>query len=198
MPRECFDQRSGHFKARGGLVKMSNGGPRHFDRRWATCLGSRELLPWWQRVGLAKQQGKRVTHRLSKWTTDMERDGTSMRGSKSWSTTKVNVPQRRLQLAREKIMALLVTPPIFFAIRLLWPIGQSSPNHQRTRTKLYPLSRFEAFWRSRCVATGHHQPTLNNAIHITQKWDCDKAQLQFALPAHVYGEFFLVIYCCPC
>ena len=28
------------------------------------------------RVGLAKQQGKRVAHRLSKWPTDMEIDGT--------------------------------------------------------------------------------------------------------------------------
>ena len=36
------------FQGQSGLVKMSNGGPRHFDRRWATCLGSRELLPWWQ------------------------------------------------------------------------------------------------------------------------------------------------------
>ena len=36
------------FQGQGGLVKMPNGGPRHFDRRWATCLGSRELLPWWQ------------------------------------------------------------------------------------------------------------------------------------------------------
>ena len=27
------------------------------------------------RVGLAKQQGKRVAHRLSKWPTDMEIDG---------------------------------------------------------------------------------------------------------------------------
>ena len=29
------------------------------------------------RVGLAKQQGKRVAHRLSKWPTDMEIDGIS-------------------------------------------------------------------------------------------------------------------------
>ena len=28
------------------------------------------------RVGLAKQQGKRVAHRLSKWPTDVEMDGT--------------------------------------------------------------------------------------------------------------------------
>ena len=29
------------------------------------------------RVGLAKQQGKRVAHRLSKWPTDMEIDGSN-------------------------------------------------------------------------------------------------------------------------
>ena len=29
------------------------------------------------RVGLAKQQGKRVAHRLSKWPTDVEMDGTT-------------------------------------------------------------------------------------------------------------------------
>ena len=32
------------------------------------------------RVGLAKQQGKRVAHRLSKWPTNMEIDGTTHNG----------------------------------------------------------------------------------------------------------------------
>ena len=40
------------------------------------CLGSRKLLDG--KVGLAKQQGKRVAHRLSKWPTDMEIDGTGL------------------------------------------------------------------------------------------------------------------------
>ena len=31
------------------------------------------------RVGLAKQQGKRVAHRLSKWPTDVEMDGISLK-----------------------------------------------------------------------------------------------------------------------
>ena len=35
------------------------------------------------RVGLAKQQGKRVAHRLSKWPTDMEIDGTLVEEPKS-------------------------------------------------------------------------------------------------------------------
>ena len=36
------------FQGQGGLVKMPKGSTRHFDRQWATCLGSKELLPWWQ------------------------------------------------------------------------------------------------------------------------------------------------------
>ena len=46
--RECSEKRVKSIQSRGGLVKLPNGGPRHFDRRWATCLGSWELLPWWQ------------------------------------------------------------------------------------------------------------------------------------------------------
>ena len=38
---------------------------RHFDRRCGSCLGSIE------------QQGKWVAHRLSKWPTNMEIDGTT-------------------------------------------------------------------------------------------------------------------------
>ena len=33
------------------------------------------------RVGLAKQQGKRVAHRLSKWPTDVEIDGTARKSA---------------------------------------------------------------------------------------------------------------------
>ena len=35
------------------------------------------------RVGLAKQQGKRVAHRLSKWPMDVEMDGTILQELKS-------------------------------------------------------------------------------------------------------------------
>ena len=65
------------FQCQCGHVKMPIGGPRHFDRRWATCLGSRELLIWWQTWAGQAQQGKRVAHRLSKWPTKMEIYGTT-------------------------------------------------------------------------------------------------------------------------
>ena len=61
------------FQGQSGLVKMPNGGPRHFDRRWATCLGSRELLPWWQSwAGQAagKKGGPpsvKVAHKYGDW-----------------------------------------------------------------------------------------------------------------------------------
>ena len=37
------------------------------------------------RLGLAKQQGERVAHRLSKWPTDMEIDGSLL----SWNRSKI-------------------------------------------------------------------------------------------------------------
>ena len=62
---------------------MTDGGPP----AWAVescCLDGR--------VGLAKQQGKRVAHRLSKWPTDVEMDGTCgtlYNGAKAISEDKV-------------------------------------------------------------------------------------------------------------
>ena len=46
MCPENFRPKVQSFQGQSGLVKMPNGGPRYFDRRWATCLGSRELQSW--------------------------------------------------------------------------------------------------------------------------------------------------------
>ena len=45
------------------------------------------------RVGPAKQQGKRVAHRLSKWPTDMEIDGIIIRLAASYGVKGENVLQ---------------------------------------------------------------------------------------------------------
>ena len=53
---------------------LTDGGPS----AWAVgscCLDGR--------VGLAKQQGKWVAHRLSKWPTDMEMDGIKIKGKQT-------------------------------------------------------------------------------------------------------------------
>ena len=41
FPKEFACENSGHFMASNILKNNSFGGPTYFDRRWATCLGSR-------------------------------------------------------------------------------------------------------------------------------------------------------------
>ena len=50
LPKEIAREKWGHFMASNILKNNGFGGPTYFDRRWATCLGSRQE----GRTGLAK------------------------------------------------------------------------------------------------------------------------------------------------
>ena len=55
------------------LVKRSHiGGPHNFVRFWATCLGSRKMLPWWQTLAgqVAGKQGGPKSDKIV-WPTNM-------------------------------------------------------------------------------------------------------------------------------
>ena len=64
------------FQGQSGLVKMPNGGARGISTDGGPPAWAVESCCLDGRVGLAKQQEKRVAHRLSKWPTDVEMDGT--------------------------------------------------------------------------------------------------------------------------
>ena len=47
-PIEFIRKKLGLFMTSNILKNNTFGGPTHFYRRWATCLGSRDNLPNWQ------------------------------------------------------------------------------------------------------------------------------------------------------